>query len=593
MEFGRAANIIRQIGRALSAAHERGILHRDLKPENIMVQTLGDSEEQVKIIDFGIASVRNSVDSLDTSSGRTVGTVAYMSPEQLCAGHVSQPSDVYCFAVIAYELLTGRRPSQPEFAYQMLEMQRSGVRVKPSDLRAGLPKPVDQIILKGLSFESKDRYQRAREFGDILSSALTDDEGETPAEGDPKLEIAHVLFMDIVGYSKMPIEEQPVCLQKLQDIVAKTEDFVRAPGSKQLIRLSTGDGVALVFFDDPEAPLRCALAISQALKDCEDFGLRMGMHSGLVRRVADINTHVNVAGGGINFAQRVMDCGDAGHILVSKRVADDMSQLKRWASCLHDLGEVEVKHDVRVHVFNFFSDDFGNPAVPRRLRSRLPLLRWPAIAAAVTGLLIVGAIAFVYLRPHPAPVPVAPDVVVAPLPPEQTLNYSLTVQKMFDGRELGEELPMTGQEVFGNGWKFRFNIEPAQKGALYLLNEGPGAGGLPEYHALFPTPGSGGNAQISPNQRVQTGWNRFGVHTGIEKLWLIWSTQPIPELDSIFKTAADNEGVIADASKIGPYVERWKTQRPEIVADKSRDLTVVKGRGEIVVALVELNHKAY
>ncbi|MEP6920078.1 MAG: serine/threonine-protein kinase, partial [bacterium] len=148
LDFWRTANIMRQAGRALSAAHDRGILHRDLKPENIMVQTLGGGEEQVKIIDFGIARVKNSVVSFTTASDKTVGTIAYMSPEQLIAGPVSPASDVYCLAVIAYELLTGRRPANPESAYQLLEMQRAGVRIKPTDLRPGLPPQAEAIILK-------------------------------------------------------------------------------------------------------------------------------------------------------------------------------------------------------------------------------------------------------------------------------------------------------------------------------------------------------------------------------------------------------------------------------------------------------------
>ena len=184
MDFWRAANIIRQIGRALTAAHDRGMLHRDLKPENIMIQTLGDGEEQVKIIDFGIARVKNSVISQSTASDRTVGTIAYMSPEQLSAGTLSTASDVYCFGVIAYELLTGRRPANPESAYQLLEMQRSGVRVKPTDLRPGLSEQAEVILLKALSFDPKDRHQRARDFGDLLSSSLLGDDEQTLLGGN-------------------------------------------------------------------------------------------------------------------------------------------------------------------------------------------------------------------------------------------------------------------------------------------------------------------------------------------------------------------------------------------------------------------------
>lgn len=445
VDFWRAANIIRQMGRALTAAHDRGILHRDLKPENVMIQTLGDGEEQVKIIDFGIARVKNSVISQSTARDRAVGTIAYMSPEQLSAGHLSQASDVYCFGVIAYELLTGRRPANPESAYQLLEMQRSGVRIKPVDLRPGLPPPAELIILKALSFDAKDRYPRARDFGDLLSSALLGEDEQTVLAGHPALarpseraeakvtvpETAHVLFMDIVGYSKMLIDQQPVCLQKLQSIVGRTEDFNRAQATKQLIRLPTGDGIALVFFGDPEAPVRCAVDIAYGLKDCPEVKLRMGIHSGLVYRMADINTNMNVAGGGINIAQRVMDCGDAGHILVSRRVADDLTQLARWAPSLHDIGEAEVKHGVRLSLFNLYTADVGNPDVPAKLKPAAPTFKPKGIAkiaAVVLGLLLVGTAAYFGLRARNGSREVAGPVV--PALPEQSLTYSLTVQKM-------------------------------------------------------------------------------------------------------------------------------------------------------------------
>lgn len=186
------------------------------------------------------------------------------------------------------------------------------------------------------------------------------------------LEIAHVLFMDIVGYSKLPIDEQKSVLERLNKLVRATQSFKRAERSNELIRLPTGDGMALVFFDDPEAPLRCAIEISRVLRDDSKIKLRMGVHSGAVYRIADINTGKNVAGGGINIAQRVMDCGDAGHILVSAAVADTLSQVSTWAGKLHDLGDAEVKHGVRVRVFNVHAGDYGNATVPEKLAGSMP-----------------------------------------------------------------------------------------------------------------------------------------------------------------------------------------------------------------------------
>src|SRR5216684_1581779 len=165
-----------------------------------------------------------------------------------------------------------------------------------------------------------------------------------------QLEIGHVLFIDIVGYSKLLINEQSEQLQKLKEIVRGTEQFRIAEAAGKLLRLPTGDGGALVFRTTPEAPVLCAMEIAKALKNHPELRVRMGIHSGPVNEVTDLNEQANIAGAGINTAQRVMDCGDAGHILVSKRVADDLEQYPQWRSQLHNLGELEVKHGVRVGV---------------------------------------------------------------------------------------------------------------------------------------------------------------------------------------------------------------------------------------------------
>lgn len=184
------------------------------------------------------------------------------------------------------------------------------------------------------------------------------------------LEIAHVLFMDIVEYSKLPMDQQTQFLQRLQQIVRDTEDFHQAQASDQLISLPTGDGMALVFFKDPVAPARCALGISSSLRNYPEIKLRMGIHSGPVYRLSDINAKGNVSGGGINVAQRVMDCGDAGHILVSGTAADVLGQLSYWATYLRDIGEATVKHGEHVRIFNLFTGELGNPELPKKLRSR-------------------------------------------------------------------------------------------------------------------------------------------------------------------------------------------------------------------------------
>src|SRR5246127_3078877 len=183
-----------------------------------------------------------------------------------------------------------------------------------------------------------------------------------------KFEIGHVLFIDIVGYSKLNIREQSERLETLKQIVRGTEQFKLAEAEGKLLRLPTGDGGALVFRTTPEAPVLCAMEIGKELKKHPELHVRMGIHSGPVNEISDLNEHANIAGAGINLAQRVMDCGDAGHILLSKHVADDLEQYRQWRSHLHDLGECAVKHDVRVHVVNLYTDELGNPELPGKFQ---------------------------------------------------------------------------------------------------------------------------------------------------------------------------------------------------------------------------------
>src|SRR5213593_2892873 len=184
-----------------------------------------------------------------------------------------------------------------------------------------------------------------------------------------QLEIAHVLFTDIVGYSKLPVNEQRALVERLNEIVRGTDEFQAAETAGRLIKIPTGDGITLVFYQSPEAPVECALEISRALKKHPELQLRMGIHSGPVSGVIDVTGKANVAGAGINIAQRVMDCGDAGHILLSKHVAEDLEEYPHWQPHLHELGECEVKHGVRVSVVNLYTAELGNPAVPEKLKA--------------------------------------------------------------------------------------------------------------------------------------------------------------------------------------------------------------------------------
>jgi TolB-like protein/class 3 adenylate cyclase len=204
----------------------------------------------------------------------------------------------------------------------------------------------------------------------------------TEIKKEIQLEIAHVLFIDIVGYSKLLMNEQRTLLDTLNQVVRNTEEFRSAEAAGRLIKIPTGDGMALVFYNSPEAPVECALEISRALKEHPELKLRMGVHSGPVSGVIDVNERANVAGAGINIAQRVMDCGDAGHILLSKHVAEDLEQYGHWQPHLHDLGECEVKHGNRVHVVNLYTEELGNPEVPEKFRQTKETQTAPATPAS-------------------------------------------------------------------------------------------------------------------------------------------------------------------------------------------------------------------
>jgi len=212
-----------------------------------------------------------------------------------------------------------------------------------------------------------------------------------------ELEIAHVLFLDIVGYSKLSVNEQHARVDELNGIVRLSEQFQKAEAANRILKIPTGDGMALVFYKSPEEPAQCAFEISRALKDNQRLQVRMGIHSGPISGVVDVNERTNVAGAGINLAQRVMDCGDAGHILLSHHVAEDLAEYERWRPFLHDIGTFEVKHGVRVSVTNLYSDEVGNPNLPSKLQAvkkHHAHVRWAEVAI---GLLVLGAIVAAFM----------------------------------------------------------------------------------------------------------------------------------------------------------------------------------------------------
>src|SRR5438552_4074306 len=209
-----------------------------------------------------------------------------------------------------------------------------------------------------------------------------------------ELEIAHVLFLDIVGYSKLSINDQHAAVEELNQLVRASEQFQRGEAAGRLLKITTGDGMALVFYTTPEAPAHCAVEISRALKEHPRLQLRMGVHSGPVSGVIDVNNRPNLAGAGLNMAQRVMDCGDAGHILLSKHVAEDLEEYDYWRPLLHELGACEVKHGMRVSIVSLYADQVGNPQLPKKfqaLKKHSARVRWVTMTAALLALVAIVA----------------------------------------------------------------------------------------------------------------------------------------------------------------------------------------------------------
>ena len=248
-----------------------------------------------------------------------------------------------------------------------------------------------------------------------------------------QLEIAHVLFIDIVGYSKLSINQQRAVIDELVEVVRNSDQYHSAEASSRLIKIPTGDGMALVFYTNPEAPAQCAIEISRALKEHPRLQLRMGVHSGPVSGVIDVNGHANLAGAGLNMAQRVMDCGDAGHILLSKHLAEDLEEYEQWQPLLHDLGYCEVKHGLRVHIVNLYTDELGNPQLPEKLKqaaagkeavapifestAKLATPRWSKIGVVVLVMAAVGiGLLILRLKRSPMALTAIPEKSIAVLP---------------------------------------------------------------------------------------------------------------------------------------------------------------------------------
>jgi serine/threonine protein kinase len=470
MNLDRAADLIRQMGRALSVAHEKGIFHRDLKPENIMLQDLGQGAEQVKIIDFGIAKIKNSRIAPTTATTATAGTISYMAPEQLTAKPVSAATDTYSLGVIAYEMVTGRRPFNPETGFELLEMQRAGVRVRPIDLRPSLPEQAELLILKAISFDSKDRYRTVSDFAEELALALVDEDSTSSRRFDTN--------------SAKPI-----------------------PG-----------------FDN----------------------------NSLAATISQRNPATNQAAAQSTTPDEIEHGHQAAH-LKSPRMMFSLNTT--WFK-------------VAIGLFSF-----------------------AIVSSALFGIIFTSRLS----RSAVSVNPVASSAPVQPAAAPHVLTYWLTVQKMRDAKPYGEPFQSSGQEIFENGYKFRLNISTPQAAYLYVFNEGATASGDMSFNIIFPTPlQNAGSPKVDANFTQQTSWNTFAGGPGTEEFWLISSLSPVPELEGAKDAAFQNAGKVTNAAtlrSVREFLMKHSEVKPEVTKDRIKQQTVLRGNGDVLVQLLELEHR--
>ena len=396
--------IAMQITRALMAAAAHGLIHRDLKPGNIML-TRGDAdtELEVKVIDFGLAkAIADAGGEMDLTRGGFVGTPNFASPEQFESGPVDVRSDIYSLGATLWFALTGKTPLAGRNIEEIRNAQKSNVLPVERLKAARVPPSLRSLLQSMLAFEPAARPAIQDLAAQLRRcSALADIEIAADVKKEIQLEIAHVLFIDMVGYSKLSINEEQAAVDELTQIVRSAEQFQKAEAAERLIKIPTGDGMALVFYISPDAPARCAMQISRALKEHPRLRVRMGIHSGPVSGIVDIAGATNLAGAGLNLAQRVMECGDAGHILLSKHVAEDLEEYEQWRPLLHDLGSCEVKHGVRVRLVNLYTDELGNPQLPKKfqaVKQHKARVRWVRATAVLLALAAIVALVIWQLR---------------------------------------------------------------------------------------------------------------------------------------------------------------------------------------------------
>jgi serine/threonine protein kinase len=654
LSLHESVDIAVQTTQAISAAHEAGIIHRNIEPENLMIRRDGI----VKLLGFGSAKLIEraplGAEAETRKPGLTqseliAGTVAYLSPEQVKGLRVDARTDIFSLGVMLYEMLMGRHPfASKTIGHTIVAIRESEAPPLTEDVPVALARILKQmlakrvearypsaaallvdlkIVAKHLEIEEQRQLAAIRDRSSEASMQnirvpttehLSDVTGQAVQKDSSQrsVHLAHVLFCDIVGYSLLPINKQTRVMQTLQQIVRQTDDYKRADRKGQLVRLPAGDGMALSFLQDVTAPIRCACDIVRALQSHAEIKLRIGIHSGPVYLSTDINSNRNVVGSGVNLAQRVMDCGDAGHILVSRNVAEVLQDISHWRTLLHDLGTHEVKHGVQVHLFNLYSDEVGNPAIPTKVQgvqkarngassesarhSEQPAIDLSQAPVAqpirrqqvwlLVALILVAITGFAVWQGQrlDSAIPAAPAAVILP---ERNLSYSLTIQKYRDGKPYQAEFQSSGREIFEPEWRFKLNLTSPQEGFLYLLNQDPSG----NYTLLFPLPShKNGSAYIEANERLQTRWYIFDDQPGTEMFRLVWAAESVPELER-FRGLVNpiQKGLISDPAQIQvvrEFLEQHATSQFESYQDQQKRETRVRGRGNVLVTLVELEH---
>jgi serine/threonine protein kinase len=520
IELARGAQIIRMVSHALTAAHAKGILHRDLKPENVMLQSLADGEEQVIVIDFGIAKIEDSVIAPKTMVAATAGTIAYMSPEQLCAGELTPASDTYALGVLTYELITGRKPFEPKSPFQLLEMQRAGVATLPRELRPDIPVEAEAALLSALAFDAAARPASTRDFGSAFNRAVNGTPGNTS-----------------------------------------------------------------VFAATPQ-------------------------HTGIIPPAADANRATQspntgvVQGGTANY-----NFGNDALTDMLAMPATPTQHVQPAQQTAHALDPVNAQGIAPTPAID--APQYHEPvAEAAASRSKLPFIAAGLLLCGVLG--AGGFAAWRFTRVEPAAAPLvntnatssAPASNAAPVVAPTSaavgapidITYSLTVQRMREGKPFREPFQSTGREIFEEGWQFRLNVSKTKPGYLYLLNEGLNDKGATAYTVLFPTEG---DAALAANQTIQIPqapqYYYFTGTAGTEKIWMVWAEQPVVEMEAIKKLVnAENQGEISDSSQIATLREffaKQAAQNQDVTRDAAKKVTVVKTQGNILVHLAELEHQ--